>query len=88
MDDIYGYDTNELYKDLIEVLKKHQVPTLLAIDVLNTLSRDIICFFNTKDMQDKYFGIEILRRIIDESDVGGRIGGRKVSWDEILRSLK
>lgn len=77
-------DSNQVEKDIVETLKKHQIPALLAVDILNKVSRDIVCYFNTKDMGNKYFGEEIIIRKITESDVGGRGGGTRFSWDDVL----
>ncbi len=79
-----SHKVEQVKVELINVLKKHEIPALLATDILNTLSRDIVCYFNTKDMQDKYCGEEIVKRITAESDIGGKLGGHRVSYQEVI----
>ena len=85
MQRISDADIEATRNELIEVLKERQLPALLAADILRTLCRDILCYFNTKDMLDKYWGAEIVHRIAAESEVGGRGRDIKVSWDDIVK---
>lgn len=71
-------------KEIIEVLKTHQIPALLAADILRITSRDIICYFNTKDIQSFYNGFEVMKRIMTESKLGNK--DLRISWEEILKS--
>jgi len=80
----YEQEARALKNDIIETLKKHPMPALLAVDVLRTICRDIMCYFNTADMKEKYNGTEIIKRITDESDIGGKMNGHRVSWDEVI----
>ena len=76
--------THLIKQEILDVLKKHEIPALLAADILSVLSRDMVCYFNTKDIQEFYNGMEVVKRIVSESKLGSK--DCKIMWDEVVKS--
>ena len=78
------YHNPAFRRELVELLKKHELSALVAVDRLRTFCDEILCHFNTRDLDRFVLPKETQMRIEYARTRKPHGMGWDVSWVEIL----